>query len=290
MNLAQLVGLALQASILMTLFGFGLQATLADVTYVARRPALLARSLGAMYVVMPIVAVVLVQLFDFRPSVEIAMIALSISPIPPLLPAKQGKAGGHSSYALGLMAIAGLVSIAVVPIGLQVLGRFSGQPFQMPAGAIARVVLVTTLLPLAVGMGLKALLPAVADRVAKPIALVAKVLLTGGMLALLVAALPAVLSLIGNGTVFAIVVFVVAGLAIGHLAGGSRSEEQIVLALSTASRHPGIALAVARTNFPDEPNVGATVLLFLLVAGLVGGPYLKWQRRRMQVADGARPR
>jgi len=290
MNVQQLVGLALQASILMTLFGFGLQATLADVTYVARRPALLARSLGAMYVVMPIVAVVLVQLFDFRASVEIAMIALSISPIPPLLPAKQGKAGGHSSYALGLMAIAGLVSIAVVPIGLQVLGRFSGQPFQMPAGAIARVVLVTTLLPLAVGMGLKALLPAVADRVAKPIALVAKVLLTGGMLALLVAALPAVLSLIGNGTVFAIVVFVAAGLAIGHLAGGSRSEEQIVLALSTASRHPGIALAVATTNFPDEPNVGATVLLFLLVGGLVGGPYLKWQRRRMQAADGARPR
>jgi bile acid:Na+ symporter, BASS family len=284
MNLQQLIGLALQASILMTVFGFGLEATLADVSYLTRRPALLVRSLGAMFLVMPLVAVALVHAFDFRPSVEIAMIALAISPIPPLLPAKGGKAGGHSSYALGLMAIAGLVSIAVVPIGLQVLGRYSGQPFQMPAGAIARVVLVTTLLPLAVGMGVRAFLPGVAERVAKRIAPVAKVLLTGGVLALLVAALPAVLSLIGNGTVFAIVVFVAAGLAIGHLAGGSRSEEQIVLALSTASRHPGIAIAIGGVNFPDEPSLGATVILFVLVGGLVGWPYLKWQGRRTPVA------
>jgi hypothetical protein len=35
--------------------------------------------------------------------------------------------------------------------------------------------------------------------------------------------------------------------------------------------------------------VGARVLVFLLVGGLVGGPYLKWQRRRPQAADGARP-
>jgi BASS family bile acid:Na+ symporter len=120
--------------------------------------------------------------------------------------------------------------------------------------------------------------------VAKPIALVAKILLTGGMLALLVAALPAILSLIGNGTVFAIVVFVATGLAVGHLAGGSRRNEQIVLALSAASRHPAIALAIGTVNFPNEPSLGATVLLFLLVGGLVGAPYLAWQRRRPQEA------
>jgi bile acid:Na+ symporter, BASS family len=282
MSLPQLIGLALQVSILLTVFGFGLQATLADVFYLTRRPALLARSLGAMFLVMPLIAVALVKMFDLRPSVEIAMIALAISPIPPLLPAKESKAGGHSSYALGLMAIVALLSIAVVPIGAQVLGRSFGIPFQMPAAAIARVVFVSTLLPLSVGMGLNAIMPGVADRVARPSALVAKILLTGGMLGLLAGALPAVLPLIGNGTIIAIVVFVAAGLSIGHLAGGSRPDEQIVLALSTASRHPAIALAIAKANFPDEPNLGATVLLFLLVGGIVGGPYIKWQQRRAQ--------
>jgi hypothetical protein len=41
MNLQQLVGLALQASILLTVFGFGLEASLADISYLMRRPALL---------------------------------------------------------------------------------------------------------------------------------------------------------------------------------------------------------------------------------------------------------
>jgi BASS family bile acid:Na+ symporter len=282
MTLQQLIGLGLQASILMTLFGFGLQATVADILYLTRRPLLLARSLGAMFLVMPLVAVALAKMFALRPSVEIAMIALSISPIPPLLPGKQSKAGGHSSYALGLMAIVGLLSIAVVPIGLQVLGRLSGQPFQMPAGAIAQVVLVTTLLPLAVGMGVKAFLPAAAERIAKPVARVATILLLAGMLVLLAAALPAMFALFGNGTLVATAAFVAAGLLVGHLAAGSRGDDQVVLALSTASRHPGIALAIAKANFPDEPHLGATMLLFLLVGGLVAGPYLAWQRRRAQ--------
>jgi BASS family bile acid:Na+ symporter len=290
MNAQQLTGLALQASVLLTVFAFGLQATLADVLHLTRRPLLLARSLGAMFLVMPVIAVALAKMFDLRPSVEIAMIALSISPMPPLLPGKQRKAGGDASYALGLLAIVGLVSIAVVPIGLQVLGRLSGQPFQMPAAAIAQIVFVTTLLPLAVGLGVKAMMPAVADRVAKPVARVATILLVIGMLVLLAAALPAVLALVGNGTLIAAAGFVAMGLLVGHFTAGSRRDNQIVLALSTASRHPAIALAVAQVNFPDEPELGAAILLFLLVGGLVSGPYLAWQGRRAQNIAAANDR
>jgi len=282
MTFQQLTGLVLQASIVMTVFGFGLQATVADILYLLRRPALLVRSIGAMYLVMPLVAIALATTFNLLPSVRIAMIALALSPMPPLLPGKQGKAGGHTPYALGLMAVVGLLAIAVVPIEVQLVGRYSGQRFQMDPVVIARVVLVTTLLPLSIGMAIAALLPAVAARVASPVASAAKVLLTLGMLALLATALPAVLPLVGNGTLLAIAVFVAAGLAVGHLAGGSRRDEQIVLALSTASRHPAIALAVARANVPDEAHLGGTVLLFLLVGGLVGAPYLAWQRRRAQ--------
>jgi BASS family bile acid:Na+ symporter len=130
-------------------------------------------------------------------------------------------------------------------------------------------------------MGLAAGAPAFADRIAKPVAAVAGFLLAGGMLALLAGALPAVIALVGNGTVLTIGVFVAAGLAVGHFAAGSQADNQIVLALSTASRHPAIALAVAKANFPDEPHLGAAVLLFLLVGGLVSGPYVAWQRRRL---------
>jgi BASS family bile acid:Na+ symporter len=74
--------------------------------------------------------------------------------------------------------------------------------------------------------------------------------------------------------------FVVVGLTVGHALGGPDGGHRLVLALSTASRHPAIALAIARANFPDEPYLGATMLLYLLVSVLLGVPYQVWQKRR----------
>ncbi len=71
-----------------------------------------------MFVVMPIVAVALVRLFELRPAFEIALVALAISPVPPLLPKKEGKAGGESGYGLGLMATVSLLAIALVPLSV----------------------------------------------------------------------------------------------------------------------------------------------------------------------------
>ena len=100
MTLQQVVVLVLQASVVLTVFGFGLQATVRDTLYLVRHPGLLARSLAAMFVVMPVVAVILAEVFQLQPSVEIVLIALAISPVPPLLPGKEGKAAGHVAYGL----------------------------------------------------------------------------------------------------------------------------------------------------------------------------------------------
>jgi bile acid:Na+ symporter, BASS family len=277
--LQRLVMLGLQTSIILTVFGFGLQATLGDVLYLGRRPSLLARSLLAMFVVMPIVAVLMVRTFDLRPSVEIALVALALSPVPPLSPGTERKAGGQTSYALGLMAIVSLLTIVSVPLGVRLVGRYFGQPFLMPAGAIAQVAVKMALLPLMAGLVVRALMPAVANRVEKPFAAVAKVLLLAGALALLAAALPAALSLIGGGTILAIAGFVAVGLGVGHALGGPAADERMVLALSTASRHPVIALTIAKVNFPNEPYLGATIVLYLLVGAVVGVPYRLAVRR-----------
>jgi len=59
MDLKHILGLAFQVSILCTVFGFGLKATLEDLLYLIRRPGLLARSLLAVFVIMPLFAVAL---------------------------------------------------------------------------------------------------------------------------------------------------------------------------------------------------------------------------------------
>ena len=53
---------ALQVSVLLTVFGFGLQTTTHEPSYLMRRPSLLV----ATFVVIPIVAVMLVRIFERR--------------------------------------------------------------------------------------------------------------------------------------------------------------------------------------------------------------------------------
>jgi BASS family bile acid:Na+ symporter len=91
----------LQVSVVCTVFGFGLKTTPDDLSYLIRRPGLLVRSLLAVFMVMPVVAVLLSLLFDFGPTVERALIALAVSPVPPLLPQKESKACGDQTTRSG---------------------------------------------------------------------------------------------------------------------------------------------------------------------------------------------
>jgi BASS family bile acid:Na+ symporter len=278
MDLKQLVLLALQVSILCTVFGFGLKASPDDLLYLVRRPGLLLRSILAVMIVMPIVAVAFMRLFAFRLEAEIALVALAISPVPPLLPQRETKGGGQQAYGLALMATLALLAIVTVPLWAEALERLVHRPLSASPAAIAGVVLKMALLPLVAGTALRAIAPAVAEKLSRPVILVATVLLPLSVVVLLFGVWRAMWAGIGGGTIVAMVGFVVAGLLVGHLLGGPDREHAVVLALSSACRHPAIALSIASANFPNEHFAG-TILLYVIVNTIVGIPYLVWQRR-----------
>jgi len=283
MDFKQLVLLALQVSVIGTVFGFGLEASIEDLGHLARRPGLLARSFVSVFVLMPVVAVMLVRSLDFPHTTEVVLIALAVCPVPPLLPTRQGKAGGQLSYGLALVALLSLASIVTIPATEAILQHLFGRPLAISPAAIAKVVLKTTLVPLAAGVAVHTIWPAAARRLGTPARVVSNVLLPLAVVVLLAGAYSAIWAAVGNGTVLAIVIFTVAGLAIGHLLGGPGRGERVVLAFSTACRHPALAVAIATNAFPDE-RFGATMLLYLLVNILAGMPYLVWQRRMAAAA------
>ncbi|MGE0126608.1 MAG: bile acid:sodium symporter family protein [Blastocatellales bacterium] len=289
MNLTTLILLALKASIFLNVFGLGLNASSRDAMYLLRRPGRLARALLSMFVVMPLFAAVIASAFDLHPAVKIALIALAVAPIPPLLPKKEIKAGGESSFVIGLLVAAALLSIVFTPLAVDLLGKAFGTPAQMSLNAIARLVLMTVIVPLGAGMLIRRAAPAFAERGASLITLLATVLLIASVIPILFTAWPAIKSLIGNGTLIAIAAFVLVGLAAGHLLGGPGPEDRTVQALSTASRHPGIAMAIASANFPDQKLTPAAILLYLIVSAIVSIPYLTWRKRRRVGTTGGMP-
>jgi BASS family bile acid:Na+ symporter len=281
MDIKQLIVLALQIAIIGTVFGFGLKATLDDVLYVLRRPGLLIRSFLAVLVFMPILVVVFVKVFDLRTTLEVVLVALALSPVPPLLPKKERKAGGLPSFGLGLMLVLAVGAIVAIPLSVAVLDYVFERPLAMQPGPVARIVIMIVLVPMLAGMMMRKLAPRIAERLETPVSWLANGLLLIGVVVLLLGTWRAIWAATGGGAVLAIVAFVVVGILLGHLMGGPEPEHSTVLALSTACRHPAIALAIASSNYPDE-RFGGTIILYLLVSAIVAIPYVAWQRRRAQ--------
>jgi BASS family bile acid:Na+ symporter len=273
-----LVVLLLIGSICLTSFALGLKATYRDVLFVLQRPALLARSVLAMNVLTPLVAVLVLRGLNLQPVVNVAVIAFMLAPVPPLLPSKQLRIGGRSPYVYGALVSSALLSIILVPVTLEILGRAFAQTLHISPFVVARSVTITVLLPVTFGIAVRHWLAAFAQRIAPTVARVANIMLLVLVVPLLIAVLPAALKLVGNGTLLGIVAIVAAGLGIGHALGGPDPDDRTSLALACASRHPGVALAIVHANYTNL-KVGAALVLFLLVAAVATLPYKRWRTR-----------
>ena len=279
MTAQTLILLAVKASIVLSVFAIGLASRVEDTLFLMRRPGLLVRSALAINVVMPLVAAAMAWTFDLPKAVEVALVALAVSPIPPLLPKKQMKAHGEPSYAIGLLVAAALVAVLFVPIAAELLGLAFQLPLSMDPWTIARLVFATVLAPLVAGIAVRRLLPEVAARFARPAGAIANIVLVLCAMAILATAWPAIVGITGTGAVWAVVAFVAIGLSVGHALGGPDPNHRTVLALATASRHPGIALAISTANFPGNKEVLPALLLYLLAATVLAIPYVIWRKR-----------
>ncbi|CAN7260962.1 hypothetical protein LJR219_001133 [Phenylobacterium sp. LjRoot219] len=285
MTLAEIIPLVLKASILAIVFALGLTAKPADLFYLLKRPGQLARSLLAMSVIMPLIAFALVLALDLPRPVAIMLVALSLAPVPPILPRKQSKAGGTAAYSISLLVSVGLISLVWIPLALEIDQRLLGMPLGIPVTTVAGLIAMTILAPLVVGLLVGKLAPALAARVAPILSIVGMLLLVAAAGAIIFSQWDAIESLVGDGTLLATALFIVIGLVVGHLLGGPDPDDRTVLAMATASRHPGVALAIASINFPAETAVTAAVLMFLLANIVLTIPYIAWRKRSGAAGD-----
>ena len=283
----ELIRLAVVASIFLTVLGLGMSATWRDATFLLRDRGLLFRSLVSMFVVMPVVVAVVAQVSNLPEVVKIALVALAIAPVPPILPRRELTAGGRSGYAVGLLVVGALIAIIYVPLAVEILDRIFGRHGVVSPLTIGKIVLITILAPLLIGMAIRQWAPSAAVKGAGPVLTIGMIVLVAACIPLLMATWRAIVALFGDGTVLIMALIAAGGLLLGHALGGPRPEDRIVLALSTASRHPAVALAVATSGVMETKSELAAVLLYVVVSILVSLPYVMWRRRRAAAARGA---
>jgi bile acid:Na+ symporter, BASS family len=173
-----------------------------------------------------------------------------------------------------------LLCVVLAPLTILLISLAFSRDAHISPLAIGRMVGLTVFVPFAVGLIIHRLNPTFAER-ASPIAnKVGSLLLVVAFVPVLIKMWPAMIALIGDGTLLAIIAFVVVGLVVGHLLGGPDPRSRTVLALATATRHPGVAMVISAASLEGSKLVAPALILYLIVAAIATAPYTIWRKRQ----------
>lgn len=288
MDAAALVKLCILISVFSIVVSIGMRSRPADTLALIEHPAQALRATLSLFVVMPLFVIFITWVLPLTPPLPAALIALSLSPMPPILPKKEAKTGGEADYVISLQVLATLTSLLVAPLLIAVAEQVFDVKVAFSPGNMFTTLLLTIFAPLAVGMLTRRYLPKLAARLAGPLGQVAMVTLVLGGIAIVYAVGPRMIEAIGSGVIWTALLIVVVALAVGHALGGPHEGNRGALAVATAARHPGVAIGMGTLYYPlDQGAVVAVVLIYTVVSMLVSIPYIQW-RRRVVAARGLR--
>jgi bile acid:Na+ symporter, BASS family len=266
MSVDRLINLLVTITLVEMMVTVGLRVTFGEVADTARNRRLVVRGVLANYLAVPVVAILLLLLFQAAPLVSAGFLILAVCPGAPYGPPFAAIARANVSMAVGLMVILAGSSAVISPLLLNLLLPWlsDGGAVQIEPLGVIVTLLLTQLLPLLVGLIVRHRRPALAAKLLGPCELVSKIL-NLGIAALILATQFNMLTQIRLAVFAGMLALLVATLAIGWLAGGDDNESRKTMALTTALRNAGVGLVIVTGSFPGTPAASA-VLAYAIVA------------------------
>ena len=246
--------------------------------FVRERPLTLLSSLLAALVLAPAAALGLIMLLEPAPGVAIGLaILMACPPAPLMIKSAPTVGGGDAAFMASLHLALAALAVVTVPALLHVLAIPLGFSAGIDALSILSLLAKTILIPIGLGMAVRALLPAWADRVGSAVGKAGSIGLVVVVVAVLAALYRTLLAM--DAWSYAVIAIVcLATLAIGHWIGSSKPEEKTILAVECAVRHPGLAIAIGSSSF--TPQQALPVLVPCIVTFIaIGTAYLAFRGR-----------
>jgi BASS family bile acid:Na+ symporter len=274
----------------MAMFAMGATLHVSDFQAVARLPRSFLTGLVTQMVLVPLVAYALLRAIDLDPGVAIGLAILAAVPGGTVSNVFTYAGKGDVPLSIALTAVTSLASVVTVPVVLEwLVGSFVPSTFSLPRGRIALEIVVTLLVPLAVGMAVLRRWPARAaglSRVALAVtAVLIGVIVLGSALA---GRLDAEAMGPANLAVVAGFALLLAGLAIVTTRAARRPRPDVTaIAIETTVRNTNLGLLV-RTSFFGTASAGGdlvadlalfTVLAYAGVSFAIAGPLVLAGRR-----------
>lgn len=262
----------------------GINHSWSELTSLWKERLALLRALIAAIVLVPVVAFVLLKIFNLAPVVATAIALLAAAPGAPLTTKRAKMAGADENHIASLQLMLALVAIVVTPVIIYIFDRAfplsisRASPFEV-ASQVARV----TFLPVVVGLLLRGFLPNLVSAIKKPLGILADILFLLLVIALIVLLVvtPALRDqlLIGWPAVAAIVILAAAAVAVGHLLGGPQKERRAGVAIACLARNIGLVIFVAGLSNGVQAIL-PTVLVYMFLGFGIQILYAVWIKKQ----------
>ena len=236
----------------------GLEVNLRETITSLRSVRVLALTLGWSWLVGPAFAVLLTKILPMTEAYSTGLLIFSLAPTVPALPLFIRRAKADMSLATALMPLAVVSTVVLMPL----LAPRLIPGLTLSSWAIGKPLLLTVLLPLAIGVAIKVYAARVAEKIfpaVKKIAGVSTLLLLGFVVLLNWRVL---LSALGSFGIAGQVLFILGMALVSYTFGfGLNQAQRSAMALAVCTRN-GSAMLVAITAFPIiDPNLMAMIML-----------------------------
>ena len=259
--LSKAATVAMLSFVVSSMLAMGAGLTVSQISEPLRNARLVILALLANFVLMPLGAFALAKGLWLDESFGVGLLLLGCAAGAPFLPKLADFAKGNLAFAVGAMVLLMVVTVGYLPIALPLmLPGVTVDPWN-----IARSLVLLMLLPLAVGLSLKARYGELASRVKPMLDWISNISLILLILLITAANIDKVLQVFGTRGILAGVLFIALGFAIGWLLGGPDADTRRVMALGTSQRNIAAALVVASQSFSDPK-----VVVMVIVVAIVG--------------------
>jgi BASS family bile acid:Na+ symporter len=259
-TLEALAQLSVLVFVIGSMLSMGLSLTTKQIIEPLKNVRLVILALVANFILVPILASIITLVLPLDESLRIGLILLSTAAGAPFLPKLAQAAKGNTAFSVGLMVLLMVVTIIYLPIVLPLLlGDVDVNPWE-----IARSLIIMMLIPLAVGLFIRARYEEAAANIQPTFGMASNIALLALVVLGLVLNFNSMIALVGSLGILAGITFILISLVIGYLLGGSEGGIKSVMGLGTAQRNISAALVVAAQNFDSS------VVTYLMVIALIG--------------------
>jgi BASS family bile acid:Na+ symporter len=264
------------AFVVVNMLALGMDLTVRKIVEPLRDIGLTVKVLIANFVLVPLTAYLLVTGLHMKHGLGLGLILLACSAGDPFVTKLSQSAKGDKVFSLAAMSMLSIGTVLYMPIVVPLLlPGTKVDPIE-----IAKPLIVLIIVPLLIGLVMRARVARFAERWAPRLDRVASILIYSAVALFAVVHYADIAASFGSHAILAAIIFVSTAAVYGYLLGGPNQLHRGDLAVNTAWRGVSAGMAVGIRNFPTEHDVFTMAIILVLASTAILMPLAATYLRR----------